>query len=103
MTVPPGLQIPLTASPGQHVPASVRPFLAGDLSADPQHAVLPAAKDMGARAYIGVPIVLADGTFFGALVGLDSRPKSIPTSRSSGSGFSLGWPPWRSNGRASRS
>ena len=27
--------------------------------------MLPAAKDMGATSYLGVPVVLADGSFFG--------------------------------------
>ena len=78
LTVPPGLEIPLTASPCQHVASSVSPFLSADMQADPGLAVLPAAKDMGAKAYIGVPIVLADGSFFGTLVGLDTGLKAEP-------------------------
>ena len=42
---------------------------------DPELMLLPAAKDMGATAYLGVPVVLADGTFFGTLVGLDTKPQ----------------------------
>ena len=42
---------------------------------DPDLAMLPACKDMGARAYIGVPVVGADGSFFGTLVGLDTGSK----------------------------
>ncbi len=76
LTVPLGLQIPLTASPCQHVATSVRPFNASDMHADPDLALLPAAKDMGATAYLGVPVVLADGSFFGTLVGLDTRPQN---------------------------
>ena len=37
--------------------------------------MLPACKDMGARAYVGVPVVVADGSFFGTLVGLDTGSK----------------------------
>ena len=40
--------------------------------ADPGLAMLPACKDMGAKAYVGVPVVVADGSFFGTLVGLDT-------------------------------
>jgi hypothetical protein len=39
-------------------------------------AILPACKDMGARAYVGVPVVVADGSFFGTLVGLDTGSKN---------------------------
>ncbi|HEX2172033.1 MAG TPA: hypothetical protein VHL09_06265 [Dehalococcoidia bacterium] len=38
-------------------------------------AVLPAAKDLGACAYIGVPLLLADGSFYGTLVGLGITPQ----------------------------
>jgi GAF domain-containing protein len=75
LSVPQGLQIPLTASPCQHVAGSVSPFVSADMHADPGLAGLPAAKDMGATAYIGVPVILGDGSFFGTLVGLDLAPK----------------------------
>jgi GAF domain-containing protein len=75
LTVPPGLQIPLTASPCQHVAGSIQPFKAYDMFADPDLAMLPACKDMGAKVYIGVPVVVADGSFFGTLVGLDTGSK----------------------------
>jgi GAF domain-containing protein len=78
LTVPPGLEIPLTASPCQHVASSVSPFMSADMQADAGLAVLPAAKDMGAKSYIGVPILLADGSFFGTLVGLDTGSKDQP-------------------------
>src|SRR3954452_17337253 len=42
LTVPPGLQIPLTASPCQHVAGSIQPFEAANMLADPALAVLPA-------------------------------------------------------------
>jgi len=71
LTVPLGLTIPLTASPCQHVASSVSPFISADMHADAELAVLPAAKDMGASSYIGVPVMLPDGSFFGTLAGLD--------------------------------
>jgi GAF domain-containing protein len=74
LTVPLGLQIPLTASPCQHVAASVEPFVSTDMQANAELSALPAARDMGASAYIGVPVVLGDGSFFGTLVGLDTEP-----------------------------
>jgi diguanylate cyclase len=78
LTVPPGLEIPLTASPCQHVASSTAPFMSGDMQADAGLAVLPAAKDMGAKGYIGVPVLLADGSLFGTLVGLDAGLKDQP-------------------------
>ena len=63
LTVPPGLQIPMTASPCQHVANSTRPFTAADMLHDPELMLLPAAKDMGATAYLGVPVTLSDGSF----------------------------------------
>jgi len=74
LTVPLGLKIPLTASPCQHVATSVKPFVSTNMQVDAELSVLPAAKDMGASAYIGVPVVLGDGSFFGTLVGLDTEP-----------------------------
>ena len=79
LTVPLGLQIPLTASPCQHVASSFKPFVSANMQADAELSLLPAARDMGASAYIGVPVVLGDGTFFGTLVGLDTEAQeSVP-------------------------
>jgi GAF domain-containing protein len=74
LTVPLGLKIPLASSPCQHVATSVEPFVSTNMQANAELSVLPAAKDMGASAYIGVPVVLGDGSFFGTLVGLDTEP-----------------------------
>lgn len=75
LTVPVGLQIPMTASPCQFVASSKAPFIAADMLNDPELMLLPAARDMGAAAYLGVPITLSNGRFFGALVALDTRPR----------------------------
>jgi GAF domain-containing protein len=75
LVVPAGLQIPMTASPCQHVATGVAPLAVADMQAVPDLAVLPAAKDMGARAYLGVPVLLADGTFFGTMAALDTSPQ----------------------------
>ena len=50
LSVPQGLQIPLTASPCHHAAGSVEPFTSADMHADPELAGLPAAKDMGATS-----------------------------------------------------
>jgi GAF domain-containing protein len=75
LDVPQGLTIPLTASPCQHVASEIAPFNASDMHADPGLAMLPAAKDMGATTYFGVPVLLPDGSFFGSLVALDVASK----------------------------
>jgi GAF domain-containing protein len=76
LTVPAGLQIPLSMSPCHRVAGSDQPFISADMREDPELAVLPAAKDLGACAYVGVPVVLADGAFFGTLVGLNTAPQA---------------------------
>ena len=75
LTIPPGLQLPLTMSPCHRVAGADEPFMMADLRDDAELAVLPATKDLGACAYVGVPIRRADGTFVGTLVGLDTTPQ----------------------------
>ena len=75
LNVPAGLQIPLTMSPCRNVAGSDRPFISADMRQDAELAVLPAAQDLGACAYVGVPVLLADGSFFGTLVGLGTTPR----------------------------
>ncbi len=75
LTIPAGLQLPLMMSPCHRVAGSDEPFTMADLREDAELAVLPATKDLGACAYVGVPILRADGSFFGTLVGLDTTPQ----------------------------
>ena len=75
LTIPAGLQLPLTMSPCHRVAGADEPFMMADLRDDAELAVLPATKDLGACAYVGVPIRRADGTFVGTLVGLDTTPQ----------------------------
>ena len=37
---------------------------------------MPAVRGLGARAYVGVPVVLPDGSFFGTLCGVDPSPQT---------------------------
>ncbi len=53
------------------------PLLVGDALADPDFATRPARAMFGIGSYIGVPIVLADGTFFGTLCALDPEPRTL--------------------------
>ena len=75
LNVPAGLEIPLTMSPCRNVAGSDRPFISADMREDAELAALPAAKDLGACAYVGVPVFLADGSFYGTLVGLGRTPQ----------------------------
>ena len=74
LSIPAGLQLPLTLSPCHRVAGPEEPFLMADLRADAELAGLPATKDLGACAYVGVPILRTDGAFLGTLVGLDTTP-----------------------------
>jgi hypothetical protein len=75
LDVPEGLTIPRTASPCMHIAEDVAPYNSLDMHADPHLADLPAAKDMGATTYFGVPVLLPDGTFFGSFAALDTGKK----------------------------
>jgi sigma-B regulation protein RsbU (phosphoserine phosphatase) len=75
LTIPAGLKLPLTMSPCLRVAGADEPFVMADLREDAELAVLPATKDMGVCAYVGVPILRADGSFFGTLVALDTAPQ----------------------------
>lgn len=75
LNVPAGLEIPLTMSPCRNVAGSDSPFISADMREDAELAALPAAKDLGACAYVGVPVFLADGSFYGTLVGLGTSPR----------------------------
>ena len=75
LNIPAGLELPLTMSPCRNVAGSDRPFISADMRQDAELAVLPAAKDLGACAYVGVPLLLADGSFYGTLVGLGTTPR----------------------------
>lgn len=55
------------------VSGSVEPLAVTDMTSDPLTAQLPSTRELGARRYVGVPVVRADGSLFGTLCGLDPR------------------------------
>lgn len=52
-----------------------RPFVLGDATLDADFAEHPGYTRHGLRAYVGAALRLSDGTFFGTLCGVDSRPR----------------------------
>ncbi|CAA9556251.1 MAG: diguanylate cyclase/phosphodiesterase (GGDEF & EAL domains) with PAS/PAC sensor(s), partial [uncultured Thermomicrobiales bacterium] len=52
-------------------------MLVADAPNDPLGAVTPAAAQLGICAYVGVPLVLRDGTLYGTLCALDRAPRAL--------------------------
>ncbi len=53
-------------------------MLIGDVPSDPAFAShLAAALSPGIRSFIGVPVVLSDGTFYGTLCAVDPEPRTL--------------------------
>lgn len=57
--------------------ASRKPIVIEHASFDPVFSEHPLPKHYGFESYVSLPIVLADGTFFGTLCALDSLPKKL--------------------------
>lgn len=51
------------------------PRIAPDTSVVPAYAAAPVARRLPIQAYVGVPLTNADGTLFGTLCAIDSRPQ----------------------------
>jgi len=49
-------------------------LLLPDIRQSPRHQIRPVVKQYGLESYVGVPIMLPDGTLYGALCALDSKP-----------------------------
>jgi len=74
--VPVGLELPLPLTPCDRVVRSGAVALF-DMANEPGGASMPSVRDLGARSYVGVPVVRADGTIYGTLCGLDPRPRHV--------------------------
>lgn len=53
------------------------PFAIGDAAVDPTYREHPGYRKFGLRAYVGVPLLLEDGSLYGTLCATDTRPKEI--------------------------
>ncbi|WP_339420717.1 MULTISPECIES: GAF domain-containing protein [unclassified Pseudomonas] len=51
-----------------------RALLLPDISKSLRHRTRPVVKQYGLESYVGVPIILPDGSLYGALCALDSKP-----------------------------
>lgn len=68
-------EAPLSHSMCKHVVAARRPLLVGDTVQDELLADSLAIRDLGIRAYAGVPLALDDGAILGAVCVVDAEPR----------------------------
>lgn len=72
----PGDGCPWSDSFCQHMVRGTAPQIAPDAMADPVYAAAAEGVDIPVGAYVGLPILLADGSLFGTLCGIDPDPQS---------------------------
>ena len=48
-----------------------------DVDADPEWSEHPVPKQYGFQSYVSIPIVLADGSFYGTLCAIDPLPRAL--------------------------
>ncbi len=75
----PGDELPIDTTFCDRVRRSHVEVVFDDASSDPVYCDDPIPKMYGIASYISMPIVLADGRFFGTLCALDSRPMPVTT------------------------
>lgn len=76
-----GTELPLANTFSSLIAGSVEPLLIGDTRRDPAVRGHPAAAVPNLGSFIGVPIVLADGTLFGTLGAVDPDPQALTSSQ----------------------
>ena len=72
-------ETPLSHSFCQHVIASARPLTVEDARNDPRVAGNRAVPELGVIAYLGVPLIDADGHALGALCAIGEKPRTWTT------------------------
>ncbi|MBT9384887.1 sensor domain-containing diguanylate cyclase [Pseudooceanicola sp. CBS1P-1] len=70
-------EIPREASFGNHTIQSECPLVVPDTLADPRFRDLPPVRDLGVRAYLGVPLHTSEGFNIGALSAFDVKPRAF--------------------------
>ena len=60
-----------------YVKTNGAPVVIPDLTADPRTSAMPTATEAGMRCYVGVPLSNPDGSLFGTLCALDTRPRAL--------------------------
>ena len=77
----PGVRVPLEQTYCKRITDGRLDCVIPDTSADPRAAGLEATAALGIGAYVGVPIVLSDGTLYGTFCSLRRTPDPTLTSR----------------------
>nr|WP_281503000.1 ATP-binding protein [Ancylobacter crimeensis] len=72
-----GDEIPIETTFCDRVRATRREVVFDDAAADPAYADDPIPKLYNITSYLSVPVVLSDGSFFGTLCALDTRPTAL--------------------------
>lgn len=73
----PGQQLVLESTICNEIRQHQRPVVFGHASIDPHYSLHHTPKQYGLESYLSVPIFRADGTFFGTLCAIDSRPSQL--------------------------
>ena len=75
----PGSDLLLDNTFAQDIKQSRQTVIVEDAASDAHFADNPMAKVLGVQSYISVPIILANGSFFGTLCAIDRRPARLDT------------------------
>ena len=75
----PGGELPIKSTLCDEVRFSRAEIVIDDFASDPDYAAHHTPRIYGLQSYISVPIILADGTFFGTLCAIDAKPARLKT------------------------
>lgn len=75
----PGGELPVKSTLCDEVRFTRAEVVIDDVSNDPDYASHHTPQIYGLQSYISVPIILADGTFFGTLCAIDAKPARLKT------------------------
>lgn len=75
----PGGELPIKSTLCDEVRFSRAEIVIDDFASDPEYATHHTPRIYGLQSYISVPIILADGTFFGTLCAIDAKPARLKT------------------------
>jgi len=73
----PGGELPLKSTLCDEIRNHRQPVVFNDASSDPKYCDHHTPRIYGLRGYISVPIILADGQFFGTLCAIDPNPAKV--------------------------
>lgn len=73
----PGGNLPLSSTICNEIRQSKQTVIISDVSEDEEYRTHPVPRQYGFRSYLSVPIMLADGRFFGTLCAIDPEPRDL--------------------------